>query len=60
MDGIRDSGLGISDKAQSDNNEKLLPESPKPNPQSTESGGPKGPEPTRYGDWEIGGKCVDF
>ena len=25
-----------------------------------EVGGPKGPEPTRYGDWEIGGKCVDF
>lgn len=25
-----------------------------------ESGGPKGPEPTRYGDWEKGGKCVDF
>jgi len=25
-----------------------------------ESGGPKGPEPTRYGDWEIAGKCVDF
>jgi len=25
-----------------------------------EKGGPKGPEPTRYGDWEIGGKCVDF
>ena len=21
---------------------------------------PKGPEPTRYGDWEIKGKCVDF
>jgi len=20
----------------------------------------KGPEPTRYGDWEIKGKCVDF
>lgn len=29
-------------------------------PLPTESGGPKGPEPTRYGDWEIGGKCVDF
>ena len=27
---------------------------------SKESGGPKGPEPTRYGDWEIAGKCVDF
>jgi len=26
----------------------------------SELGGPKGPEPTRYGDWEIGGKCVDF
>jgi hypothetical protein len=25
-----------------------------------EAGGPKGPEPTRYGDWERNGKCVDF
>ena len=25
-----------------------------------EIGGPKGPEPTRYGDWEKGGRCVDF
>ena len=25
-----------------------------------EIGGPKGPEPTRYGDWEIGGRCTDF
>jgi hypothetical protein len=25
-----------------------------------ETGGPKGPEPTRYGDWELKGKCVDF
>jgi hypothetical protein len=25
-----------------------------------EIGGPKGPEPTRYGDWERGGICVDF
>ena len=22
--------------------------------------GRKGPEPTRYGDWEVDGKCVDF
>ena len=21
---------------------------------------PKGPEPTRYGDWQVKGKCVDF
>jgi len=27
---------------------------------STETGGPKGPEPTRYGDWEKKGRCIDF
>ncbi len=25
-----------------------------------EIGGRKGPEPTRYGDWEKNGRCVDF
>ena len=25
-----------------------------------EVGGPKGLEPTRYGDWERAGRCVDF
>ena len=25
-----------------------------------EQGGPKGPEPTRYGDWERKGICYDF
>ncbi len=25
-----------------------------------EIGGPKGPEPTRYGDWERKGRCSDF
>jgi hypothetical protein len=25
-----------------------------------EIGGPKGPEPTRFGDWEKNGRCVDF
>ncbi len=28
--------------------------------QENEFGGPKGPEPTRYGDWERNGRCVDF
>ena len=27
---------------------------------STERGGPKGPEPTRFGDWERKGVAVDF
>ena len=25
-----------------------------------EIGGPQGPEPTRYGDWEKAGRCIDF
>ena len=25
-----------------------------------EHGGCKGPEPTRYGDWEHNGRCTDF
>ena len=25
-----------------------------------EIGGPTGPEPTRYGDWEHKGRCSDF
>jgi len=28
--------------------------------QAREIGGPAGPEPTRYGDWEKGGRCIDF
>ena len=27
---------------------------------ATEHGGPTGPEPTRYGDWEKKGLAVDF
>jgi hypothetical protein len=29
-------------------------------PAPREIGGPKGPEPTRYGDWERNGRCTDF
>jgi hypothetical protein len=25
-----------------------------------EIGGPSGPEPTRFGDWEKNGRCSDF
>lgn len=27
---------------------------------SRELGGRNGPEPTRYGDWELRGRCIDF
>ena len=36
---------------------------PAPDPKPSkpkEIGGPKGPEPTRYGDWEKNGRCIDF
>lgn len=29
-------------------------------PAVEEKGGRKGPEPTRYGDWEKNGRCIDF
>ena len=33
---------------------------PQPKRKPREIGGPKGPEPTRYGDWEKAGRCIDF
>ena len=33
---------------------------PAPAVEVVESGGPKGEEPTRYGDWENKGICWDF
>ena len=30
------------------------------NPKTGEVNGPRGPEPTRYGDWERKGRCTDF
>jgi hypothetical protein len=42
----------------------LSPSPPVPEPapaqDSEEHGGPKGAEPTRYGDWEKNGICRDF
>ncbi|MFN3371802.1 MAG: DUF1674 domain-containing protein [Sphingomonadaceae bacterium] len=32
----------------------------KPPAQPVEVGGREGPEPTRYGDWEVKGICTDF
>lgn len=37
-----------------------LPEPEPPVEGETESGGPKGLEPIRYGDWENKGICWDF
>lgn len=31
-----------------------------PHERPRELGGPQGPEPTRFGDWELRGRCIDF
>jgi len=36
--------------------ERKAPAKPLP----PETGGPEGPEPTRFGDWEKKGRCIDF
>jgi len=38
----------------------LLPPAGAVEPVPEETGGPDGPEPTRYGDWERKGRCIDF
>ena len=45
--------------------EAATPEPPQPVPPEKlkkveEIGGPPGPEPTRYGDWQFNGKVTDF
>ena len=40
--------------------EPLAPHPGGVNPETGEIGGPKGPEPTRYGDWERKGRVTDF
>ena len=40
--------------------EPLKPHPENTNPSTGEVGGPKGPEPTRYGDWERKGRVSDF
>jgi len=35
-------------------------ETPLPASTPVEIGGRDGPEPTRYGDWEKNGRCIDF
>ena len=47
--------------------ETVAPDHPQPmaKPKQTDAtnlevGGPEGPDPTRYGDWERNGRCIDF
>ena len=50
--------------ARPDDQPEAMPQQPaeKPAelPRPREIGGPPGPEPTRYGDWQYHGRCTDF
>ena len=54
--------LGIMEKEPkpSVQSEGDTPHPPVKQPMPKEIGGPPGPEPTRYGDWEHKGRCSDF
>ncbi len=46
---------------QQENTSLIQEQNQKPNQaQNKEIGGRKGLEPTRYGDWEKNGRCIDF
>jgi len=48
------------EEQKSDRQINNLPASSKSSTPQKEFGGPKGKEPTRYGDWEKNGRCIDF
>ncbi|GAB2655948.1 DUF1674 domain-containing protein [Arenimonas aestuarii] len=39
---------------------RTRPETPAGTAPPEEIGGRDGPDPTRYGDWEKNGRCIDF
>jgi hypothetical protein len=49
---------GIRARAEAEARRKA--ENAQPKPQPREIGGREGPEPTRYGDWEVKGLISDF
>lgn len=49
-----------SDKQNQPELEKKEPINREPKNTEKEFGGPKGLEPTRFGDWEKNGRCSDF
>jgi len=47
----------VDQQTYSDNYDRIFKKKKKT---TKEIGGRKGPEPTRYGDWEQKGRCIDF
>jgi hypothetical protein len=57
-----DPSAGVAESAEADSGEpeKQGSKTKDDHPEAEEVGGPQGPEPTRYGDWERKGRCIDF
>jgi hypothetical protein len=49
-----------AETAVSHNADEHRGETPAPQEPTVEIGGRGGPEPTRFGDWEKNGRCIDF
>lgn len=71
MDTHTDDANSVSDKPETPNtdaaddsvtsaDQRILKDSKLLHPGGLEFGGPAGLEPTRYGDWENKGRCIDF
>ncbi|XP_057508204.1 uncharacterized protein LOC130791108 [Actinidia eriantha] len=50
----------VKEKIQHEEEEEDENDGVRANEETGEIGGPRGPEPTRYGDWERNGRCSDF
>ena len=64
-DPAQDSMVGIdarrkADRAAEDAGRKARAAAMERGERPVETGGPEGLEPTRYGDWEKAGRCIDF
>ncbi len=63
----KDTEMTKPDPAASNTSDAVDSDNPKPQSETAdqaealaETGGPKGLEPTRFGDWEKNGRCSDF
>ena len=53
--------MNLEKQEQKQNSDsRTLQQQREKNNRPVEIGGPKGLEPTRYGDWERRGRCIDF
>jgi hypothetical protein len=55
---LQDDGLSTIPAERSDDSKPVAAGDARQRP--LETGGPMGLDPTRYGDWERGGRCIDF